>query len=129
MKGWTVVILTLLIAAWAALALGIRPLGPADIWTALTAPDPGNPAYVTLRYLRLPRMFAGLMAGGALGMAGMLMQSLTRNPLADPGVLGVNAGAAFAVTLGALLLGRADGGLLAALAFPGAAGAAIAVFA
>ncbi|STG53602.1 iron-enterobactin transporter membrane protein [Escherichia coli] len=54
---------------------------------------------------RLPRTLAGLLAGGALGLAGALMQTLTRNPLADPGLLGVNAGASFAIVLGAALFG------------------------
>lgn len=49
---------------------------------------------------RLPRTLAGLLAGGALGLAGALMQTLTRNPLADPGILGVNSGASFAIVLG-----------------------------
>ncbi|AGF81986.1 iron-enterobactin transporter membrane protein [Salmonella enterica subsp. enterica serovar Javiana str. CFSAN001992] len=54
---------------------------------------------------RLPRTLAGLLAGGALGLAGALMQTLTRNPLADPGILGVNNGASFAIVLGAALFG------------------------
>ncbi|MFK3660271.1 Fe(3+)-siderophore ABC transporter permease [Scandinavium sp. NPDC088450] len=54
---------------------------------------------------RLPRTLAGLLAGAALGLAGALMQTLTRNPLADPGILGVNSGASFAIVLGAALLG------------------------
>jgi iron complex transport system permease protein len=54
---------------------------------------------------RLPRTLAGLLAGGALGLAGALMQTLTRNPLADPGILGVNSGASFAIVLGAALFG------------------------
>ncbi|OQP35321.1 Fe(3+)-siderophore ABC transporter permease [Pantoea latae] len=60
---------------------------------------------VILREARLPRTLAGLLAGCALGLAGALMQSLTRNPLADPGILGVNAGAGFAVVLGIALFG------------------------
>lgn len=54
---------------------------------------------------RLPRTLAGLLAGVALGLAGALMQTLTRNPLADPGLLGVNSGASFAIVLGAALFG------------------------
>ena len=50
-------------------------------------------------------MSAGLLAGVALGLAGALMQTLTRNPLADPGLLGVNSGASFAIVLGAALFG------------------------
>ena len=56
-------------------------------------------AELIVRHLRVPRTIAGLLVGAALGLAGALMQALTRNPLADPGLLGVNAGAACAVVL------------------------------
>jgi iron complex transport system permease protein len=129
MIRWASVIVLLVAAVALTLAVGVRGIAPAEIWQALTAFDPANPAHVTIMSIRLPRLWAGLIAGGALGMAGSLMQGLTRNPLADPGLLGVNAGAAFSIVLGALLLQQADGGLLAALAFPGAAAASLAVFA
>ncbi len=55
---------------------------------------------------RLPRTILGLVVGGAaLGLAGALMQSITRNPLADPGLLGVNAGASAAVVIAIAYLG------------------------
>ena len=73
-----------------------------------------------IRDARLPRTLAGLLAGGALGLAGALMQTLTRNPLADPGLLGVNAGASFAIVLGAALFGAASPVEQLALAFGGA---------
>lgn len=69
---------------------------------------------------RLPRTLAGLLAGGALGLAGALMQTLARNPLADPGILGVNAGASFAIVLGAALLGLSSPQQQLLLAFCGA---------
>lgn len=123
------VVAVLAVAAIAALCLGARNVPPADLWHSIVAFDPQNPLDVTIVDIRLPRILAGLIAGGALGMAGTVMQALTRNPLADPGLLGVGAGAAFAVVLGALLLSRSDAGVLAMLAFPGAGLAAIAVFA
>nr|BFE87654.1 hypothetical protein GCM10020093_102550 [Planobispora longispora] len=55
-----------------------------------------------------PRTLLGLCVGSALGLAGALMQGLTRNPLADPGLLGVNAGASLAVVLSILLFGVTD---------------------
>jgi len=73
-----------------------------------------------IRDARLPRTLAGLLAGGALGLAGALMQTLTRNPLADPGLLGVNAGASFAIVLGTALFGAASPVEQLALAFGGA---------
>ncbi|SER11317.1 iron complex transport system permease protein [Faunimonas pinastri] len=128
MKRWILLALLFAVAVALSLLLGVRHLTPSDVWQAVTAPDPRNPAHVTLLTIRLPRLAGGLIAGAALGLAGTVMQSLTRNPLADPGILGVNAGAALAVVLGALLLGRADNGIVTVLAFPGAALASVAVF-
>ncbi|MEQ8922264.1 MAG: iron ABC transporter permease [Roseovarius sp.] len=124
-------LLALLLGLGAALSLttGPRALGLSDFHTALTAYDPHDPAHVTLMAIRLPRLVAGLIAGAALGVAGTVMQTLTRNPLADPGILGINAGAAFALLLGAAVFGRADQAAIALFAFPGAALASVAVFA
>lgn len=129
MKRWAPLVGLLLLAVLVSLLLGYRTITLADLWQALLSPDPTNPAHVTIRSIRVPRTVAGLVCGGALGAAGLAIQALTRNPLADPGVLGINAGAAFAVVMGALVLGQVDAGLLSVLAFPGAALAATAVFA
>lgn len=127
-RGPALIALLFLAAVWATLGLGVQAVTVADLWSALTAPDPDDLAHITLMQIRLPRLCVGLIAGAALGLAGSLMQSLTRNPLADPGILGVNAGAALAVVMGGLLLGRTDATTTALLAFPGAALAAGAVF-
>lgn len=76
---------------------------------------------------RLPRTLAGLLAGCALGLAGALMQTLTRNPLADPGLLGVNSGASFAIVLGAALLGITSPQEQLLMAFCGAFAASLLV--
>ncbi|MEM8700663.1 MAG: iron ABC transporter permease [Pseudomonadota bacterium] len=128
MKTWIWLSLLLCAALWLSLFSGARSVPLHDAVQAFIAADSTNADHVALLYVRFPRVVAGLVCGAALGAAGMAMQVLTRNPLADPGILGVNAGAAFAVTIGALLAGRADGALLAFLAFPGAAVAAVAVF-
>lgn len=91
------VLLALLVALCAAsLALGSRPLSLGTTWDVLWHPD-GSQASVIVHDLRIPRTLLGLMVGVALGMSGTLMQGHTRNPLADPGLLGVTAGAALAV--------------------------------
>lgn len=108
----------LAIAACAALLIGARPVPLPEVWAALTAFDPANPDHLAVTQLRLPRFYAGLIAGAALGLAGTLMQALTRNPLAEPGILGINAGAGLAVVLGALA-GLGTGTVW--LAFAGAA--------
>lgn len=106
---WPVVTLALLlpVAFVASLAIGSNPSAPSEVWAALTAPS-GSDADVIVRTLRLPRTVLGLIVGACLGVAGVLMQGHTRNPLAEPGLLGVSAGAAFSVVLG-LRLGWVDG--------------------
>ncbi len=86
------------------LMLGAKPIAFHDVTHALLA-SCSSADCVIVREARLPRTLAGLLAGMALGLAGALMQSLTRNPLADPGILGVNAGAGFAVVMGIALFG------------------------
>ncbi|MFG3104474.1 iron chelate uptake ABC transporter family permease subunit [Streptomyces sp. NPDC048182] len=87
-----------LLVALASLLVGAKSVGPHAAWDAL-AGRPGTADARFVRAMRLPRTGLGLAAGGALGLAGALMQALTRNPLADPGILGVNAGAAAAVVV------------------------------
>ena len=115
----------------ACLALSIT-LGAADIsvgtvFGAFVHPD-GSLAHLIIRTVRLPRVLAGALVGAALAVAGAVMQALTRNPLADPGILGVEAGAAFAVVLAVLTLGNPPLSSYALFASLGAAGAAAFVY-
>lgn len=109
------------------LMMGARPLSLTTVRQALAAFDPLDSAHLMVRHLRLPRTLLALAAGAALGAAGALMQTLTRNPLADPGLLGVNAGAALAIAA-ATALGIVHGPaaqLLAGLGGAALAGAAM----
>ena len=110
-----------LAVALVSLAVGARDIPLATVWAALTAPDLTLTEHLVVRDLRLPRLLAGLAVGAALGVAGVLMQAVTRNPLADPGLLGVNAGACLAVVLGIRLFGVLETSRLVWLAFAGAA--------
>ncbi|MFT4215643.1 MAG: iron chelate uptake ABC transporter family permease subunit [Micropruina sp.] len=85
----------LVLACLASLAVGANPLSPAQVWAGLTGNE--QEAIDVVRGGRLPRTVLGLLIGAALGAAGAVMQSITRNPLADPQLLGVNGGAAAAV--------------------------------
>ena len=105
MKGALPVLLSLLLAALALallwhLSLGARSLSWPEIAHALLSPDPTSPEHAVLRELRLPRALAAILAGAALAVAGGVLQTLTRNPLAEPATLGLAAGAATAVVLG-----------------------------
>ena len=116
-----------LLAVVLSLAVGAQWLTPAAVWQAVTDPDPAAPATAIVRELRLPRTVLGLLVGLALGAAGALMQGHTRNPLADPGLLGISAGASFAVVIGIQL---GIGGLTGYVwfAFAGALLTSLAVF-
>ena len=76
------------------LCFGVRPTQLSEVQSAFFAFDPGIAEHIVVQNLRLPRAFAALIGGGALGLAGALMQVLTRNPLADPSIIGVSGGAA-----------------------------------
>lgn len=89
-------VVALAVVVVASIAVGTRNLAPSTVWDALVHGGGGD-AELIVRQLRVPRTGAGLLVGAALGLAGALMQALTRNPLADPGLLGVNAGSACAV--------------------------------
>ncbi|WP_417689177.1 FecCD family ABC transporter permease [Roseibium sp.] len=88
----------------------------------------GGPDALIIKTLRLPRTLIGLIAGASLGLAGLLMQYVTRNPLAEPGLLGVNAGAALSVTLGIYFFGFGGLGSIGVLAILGAFGTTALVF-
>ncbi|MGW2548218.1 FecCD family ABC transporter permease [Kitasatospora sp. NPDC001574] len=85
------------------MAVGAKALSPGEVWQGLT--DPGSPAYTVVNRMRLPRTLLGLLSGAALGLAGAVMQAVTRNPLADPGLLGINAGASAAIATAVAFLG------------------------
>lgn len=89
----------------ASLLVGTRMLSPAVLLQALAGQDKTSTEQIILLNYRLPRTLLGLLCGAAFGVSGALIQAATRNPLADPGILGVNAGSAFFVTLAVGLLG------------------------
>ncbi|ATE56115.1 FecCD family ABC transporter permease [Actinosynnema pretiosum] len=124
-----------LLLALAALALvvalslwvGTKSIPFTQTWSLLQADDGSGDAAI-IRDVRVPRAALGLLAGVSLGLSGALMQALTRNPLADPGLLGVNMGAAAAIVTAIAFLGitSASGYLWFSLA--GAAVSAVAVY-
>lgn len=128
-SAWLLVAVVVLAAvAAASLAIGARGVPLSTVWEALAnfnAAD-GNHAVVIAR---IPRTVLGLLAGAALGLAGAAMQGVARNPLADPGILGLNAGAALAVVIGIYVFGIGSLTGYIWFAFIGAAVAAVVVYA
>jgi iron complex transport system permease protein len=121
-----ILVLLLAVAMIASLHLGLRLYHPVTVLAGLRGGT--DPDALIVAGLRVPRTLVGVVAGGALGLSGLLMQAATRNPLAEPGLLGVNAGAAFAVTLGITGFGSASLIEIGGLAFLGALLATGAVF-
>lgn len=140
--AWLLPAAALALLAAASLATGPIPVSLADAYGALAAPDPTRLAHLLVWSDRLPRTVVAMAAGAGLAVAGALMQALTRNPMASPGLFGINAGALFALALAALAApglsllpaqaqqaaiacagAAAAGALVLALARAGAAGA------
>jgi iron complex transport system permease protein len=109
------------------LRVGSLPLSTAAAVEAFTAFD-GSTEHLVVRELRLPRTVIGLAAGAALAVAGVALQAVTRNALASPELLGINAGAAFAIVTAVHLLDVVAPSLHVWFAFVGALAAMAIVF-
>jgi len=125
--GLPAALCALLVICVLSLAIGALPLAPSAVWHGLV--NPASSAYPVVHETRLPRTLLGLLAGTALGLAGAVMQALTRNPLADPGLLGVNAGASAAVVTATALLGISSLGGYIWFALGGAALVSVLIYA
>ncbi|MFE7508650.1 iron chelate uptake ABC transporter family permease subunit [Promicromonospora sp. NPDC057488] len=117
----------LLVVIVASLAIGSRPVPPDVVVAALLGQDVPAGDWRAVVELRVPRTVIGCAVGIALGVAGALIQAVTRNPLADPGILGVTAGSSFFVALGVVLLGLSSPEQYIWLALAGALVATVAV--
>lgn len=126
--GLLVAAAILLLVALLSVGVGARSIPLDRVWDLVWHADGSDDALV-IHDLRIPRTLLGLLVGAALGAAGALMQGLTRNPLADPGLLGVNAGAATAVVIAIALLDTTDLMTYVWFAFLGAGLASLLVYA
>nr|WP_241266610.1 iron chelate uptake ABC transporter family permease subunit [Streptomyces scabichelini] len=121
--GAVLVVLCLL-----SLALGAASIPPDQVVRALFGDAPSRLVDNIVWSARVPRTTLGLAAGAALGLSGALMQALTRNPLADPGILGVSAGASFAIVLAVGVFGLGSFYGYVWFAFAGALAASVVVY-
>ncbi|MFJ8431262.1 FecCD family ABC transporter permease [Kitasatospora sp. NPDC094019] len=110
------------------IGVGARWFPPGEVWRVLLHPD-GTEVSAVVHDLRVPRTLLGLLIGSALGVAGTLMQAVTRNPLADPGLLGVNSGSSLAMVIGFTAVGTDSITGQLGWSFGGAVLAAVAVYA
>lgn len=126
--GLIVLVVICLGALMLSMMVGSRSIDPAEIMHFLLHPDPADPLSQVVWQSRVPRTFLVLVAGSALGVAGGLMQAVTRNPMTDPGILGVNAGASLLVVIGLAFFGVTDISHYMWWSFAGATITSVAVF-
>jgi iron complex transport system permease protein len=118
----------LLVVCFLSVTMGSRAITLDTIWRALTDFDATSASETVVRQMRVPRTLLGITVGAALGLSGTILQGITRNPLADPGIMGINSGAAVSIVFGAVVLGAQQLSASIWLAFLGAGAAIVAVY-
>ena len=127
-SGVPVLLAALVLAFLLHIAVGAKQLPLGTVLEALTSFDQSIFDHVIVRNLRLPRAVLALIVGASLALAGALMQGVTRNPLADPALLGLTAGASFAVVIATTVFGMAGMLFIPWIAMAGALAAALVVY-
>ncbi len=122
-------VVLLVLVCIASITMGSRSITVLTIWDAFTNYDPSSAAQTVVREMRVPRTLLGLTAGAALGLSGAILQGLTRNPLAEPGIMGINSGAAAFIVFGIMVIGAQQLSVYLWLGFLGAAVATVMVYA
>ena len=126
--GLVACLAVLFVCLLASVRFGAARIGTWDVLSAFTDYG-GSEDDLIIRTLRVPRALVAALVGAALAVAGAIIQGLTRNPLADPWILGIEAGAAFAVVCSVFVLGASSLTTYALFAFLGGAIAAVVVYA
>ncbi|WP_317698904.1 iron chelate uptake ABC transporter family permease subunit, partial [Aeromicrobium sp. REDSEA-S32_B7] len=128
-RGALLLGLVVVLACTAALSvvLGVRANEVSDVWDVLTGR--GDEYLGRIVEARVPRTVVGAVVGAALAVAGLLIQAVTRNPLAEPGLLGVSMGASAAIVTATAFLGLGNGTAIVWVAIPGALVAVAVVYA
>lgn len=132
-RGWrrvvgvTALIVVLVVAAVLSVTFGARDVSLADVWNGLSgSTDSASAAAVATR---VPRTLLAVLVGAALAVSGAVLQGATRNPLADPQILGINGGAALAIVTGIAFFGLSSATSYVWVGMVGAGAAAILVYA
>lgn len=125
--GLILAIIALLLCLIFSVSFGAADIALPQILSAFTQFD-GSREHLIIQTVRLPRSIIAMLIGAAMATAGAVMQGITRNPLADPGILGVNAGAAFAVVIAIFTFGASTPSTYIWYAFAGAGVTVISVY-
>lgn len=120
--------LILIVCVYASMAYGATTISLSDVYHSFTQYDETSNAQIIVQTARMPRAFTAAAIGASLAVAGSLIQGLTRNPLADPNVIGINYGASFMIVFAVTQLSISSLPVLTGISFAGAALASIAVY-
>ncbi|WP_223192605.1 FecCD family ABC transporter permease [Paenibacillus sedimenti] len=123
-----IAIFALLLSMFIAVSFGAKDLTLQTVWTAVIHYNPSHTTHQIIHELRLPRVIGAAIIGAGFAVAGALMQGITRNPLADSGILGINAGATFMVALSFVFFPDLPYSALMLLSFIGAALSTVFIF-
>lgn len=123
-----ILLTSLLLATYLSMRFGAVSYSHKQVWQTLLHPLISTDLQDVIWDIRLPRIVAAACVGAALAQAGTIMQGLTRNPIADPGLLGINAGAGLALVIGYLILPSMHYSFILLFCLVGAVLAAIVVF-
>lgn len=124
----SVIILMLLGGIFLSISIGAKSISLSTIWEALVQYNPSNGQHIIVRTLRMPRVIVALVVGASFAVSGALMQAITRNPMASPSILGINAGAALGLAVAMVILPSASFNQTVLFSFAGAAVASLFIF-
>ena len=124
----SVIILMLLGGIFLSISIGAKSISFSTIWEALVQYNPSNGQHIIVRTLRMPRVIVALVVGASFAVSGALMQAITRNPMASPSILGINAGAALGLAVAMVILPSASFNHTVLFSFAGAAVASLFIF-
>ncbi|SDT35126.1 iron complex transport system permease protein [Paenibacillaceae bacterium GAS479] len=127
--GLAVGLLLLIACIFISMAYGTTPIRLSDVFYSFTRYDENSDAHIIVQTSRVPRAFIAAAVGACLAVCGTLIQGLTRNPLADPNILGINFGASCFIVFAVTVLSISSLPVLTAISFLGAALGAAAVYA
>ena len=125
---FSVIILMLLGGIFLSISIGAKSISLSTIWEALVQYNPSNGQHIIVRTLRMPRVIVALVVGASFAVSGALMQAITRNPMASPSILGINAGAALGLAIAMVVLPSASFNETVLFSFAGAAVASLFIF-
>lgn len=125
---FSVILLMLIGTIFLSIGMGAKSISISTIWEAVVQYNPSNGQHIIVRTLRIPRVIVALVVGASFAVSGALMQASTRNPMASPSILGINAGAGLGLAIAMVVFPSASFNETVMFSFAGAAVASLFIF-